>query len=82
MVLNNIERGQGIHLFWLDSCVGSGWVYDDLEAHPKEIESLGFVCDVTPDAVMITSTRSSSGGVVSPLTIPAGCIHKYSLLEL
>lgn len=78
-----VETGQAIRLTWLDSSsLGGGWVYDELQAHPKEIESIGFVCDVNDTAIMITSTRSPSGGVVSPLTIPIGCIQEYTVIVI
>ena len=79
----HVEKGQCVYFTWLDSStVGNGWVYDELKAHPKEIESVGFVCDLTPSAVMIAGTRSASGGVVTPLTIPIGAIQVYKIIEL
>ena len=74
-----------MRIVWLDSCYkATGWVYEDedLKANPKEIESVGYVCDITDKGVMITSTRSGTGGVVSPLVIPLGSIIDYNLLEV
>lgn len=71
-------------MVWYDSShLGGGWVYgEDIKAVPKEIESVGFICDVNPAAVMITCGRSPSGGVITPITIPVGAIKSYTILEL
>jgi len=67
----------------MDSCLsGEGWVYDDLVALAKEIETIGFVCDARNDAVLIAGSRSQTGGVISPLSIPIGCIVEYKLIEI
>lgn len=76
------EKGQTIYLVWFDSANLHGWVYDDLVAQPKVIESVGFVVSVDDDAIAITSGRSDSGGVISPLIIPTSCIQKYKTIEL
>ena len=77
------EKDQCIHIHWLDSTnISGGWIYEDLTAHAKSIETIGFVIDANDKAVMISSTRSSSGGIVNPITIPIGCIQGYTILEL
>ncbi len=74
-------KGQTIYLVWFDSANLHGWVYDDLVVQPKVIESVGFVVSVDDDAIAITSGRSDSGGVISPLIIPTCCIQKYKIVE-
>ena len=82
MILQNVEEGQLIHLFWLDSASLAGWHYDNLEPEPKVIETTGFVVSIGEDAIAITSSRSPTGGVVSPLIIPTCCIREYKIVEL
>lgn len=80
-----IEKGQIVYLFWLDSTnLTGGWHYlgDTFRAVPKEIETVGFVLDISDTAVTISSTQSNSGGNVDPLTIPLGCIQDYKLLDI
>lgn len=83
MKVNKIEVGQCIRVVWLDSAfLNSGWVYDEvLVPHPKEIESVGFVCATADNALMIASSRSGSGGFISPLSIPTGCILDCNIIE-
>jgi hypothetical protein len=84
MATPKIEKGQCIHVDWLDSSYlgGGGWVYGDLVAKAKEIESVGFVIDASEDAILIAPTQSSSGGCLSPVAIPFGCIVKITHIEL
>ena len=78
-----VRRGQCIQLTWLDSSILGGWQYSgDLKAKPKEIESIGFICAVSPDAIAITEGRSETGGVIAPLTIPICCIKEYKIIDL
>jgi hypothetical protein len=75
--------GQVISVTWFDSCTVNGWVYDEeFEAHPKVIESVGFVVAVSEDAVAISGGRSDSGGFISPISIPISCIRKYKIVEI
>lgn len=77
------EKDQCVYLRWLDSTnLSGGWIYDTLEAHAKEIETIGFVVDANEHAVMIVSTRSDTGGVVNPITIPLGCVQEHKLIEV
>lgn len=78
-----LEKDQCVYLRWLDSTnLSGGWIYDTLTAHAKEIETIGFVVDCNEAAVMIVSTRSNTGGVVNPITIPLGCIQEHKILEI
>lgn len=78
-----VEKGQCIWVKWLDSATyGSGWVYDTIKAVPKEIETIGFVRDYKPKAVLLTSTQSNSGGCVSPIAIPLCAIVDYKIIEI
>ena len=82
MTTVHAEKGQTISLVWFDSSCLHGWVYDDIVAQPKQIESVGFVVSVDEDAIALTSARSDSGGVISPLIIPLSCIQSYKIIEL
>jgi hypothetical protein len=67
----------------LDSTnISGGWIYDALTANAKEIESIGFVVDVNDKSVMISSTRSNSGGIVNPITIPLGCVQEHKVIDI
>lgn len=81
MTTIEVEKGQVISVVWLDSSSLHGWVYSDLVAEPKVIESVGFVAAITPEAVTITSGRCDAGGVVNPLTIPICCIQEFRIIE-
>ena len=82
MIIEKTDQGRTVHIVWFDSANLYGWVYEDLVAQPKVIESVGFVVSVDDDAIAITSGRSDSGGVISPLIIPTSCIQKYKTIEL
>jgi len=71
-----------IFVRWFDSGLRGGWVYDIKEPTPKEIESVGFVCAASEEALTITCGRCESGGVIAPLTIPSGCIIEYKILDI
>lgn len=81
-----IKKGQVVYLTWLDSALkGAGWVYEadgQLDASAKEIETVGFVLDVSAKAVLLANSKSPSGGVVAPLAIPLGCITNCKQLEI
>lgn len=77
-----VEKGQCIWVKWLDSATyGTGWVYDAIKAIPKEIETVGFVRDIKPRAVLLTSTQSNSGGCVAPIAIPLCAIMDHRIIE-
>ena len=79
----NLEKDQTVYLRWLDSTnISGGWIYETLEANAKEIESIGFIVAINDKSLMLVSTRSNTGGVVNPITIPLGCIQDYQLIEL
>jgi hypothetical protein len=80
--MNPNSAGQCVHVIWLDSSLQPGWVYEDRIPVPKEIESVGFICGIAPEAVQITCTRSKSGGVIAPLTIPICCIRDIRTIEV
>jgi hypothetical protein len=80
MVTLEVEKGQTIYLVWLDSSNQHGWVYDTVVPQAKVIESVGFVVAQSDEAITITSGRSDSGGVVSPLNIPICCIRSYKII--
>ena len=82
MIIEKTDQGRTVHIVWFDSANLHGWVYEDFVAQPKVIESVGFVVSVDDDAIAITSGRSDSGGVISPLIIPTSCIVKYKTIEL
>jgi hypothetical protein len=76
-----LEKDSLVHLRWLDSTnISGGWIYDALTANAKEIETIGFVVDADNKAVMVSSTRSNTGGIVNPITIPLGCIQEYRIV--
>lgn len=78
------HKGQAIVVHWVDSALASsGWSYDEIKPVPKRIETIGFVVDVGPEAVILTMARSvSSGGVIAPLIIPTCCIREYHILDV
>jgi hypothetical protein len=81
--IDKLEKGQCVHLYWQDSATyGGGWCYSQPQPVPKEIETVGFVIDVSEDGVLVTSSHSESGGILAPLVVPATCIYKYKILEL
>lgn len=71
-----------LHITWLDSSLQPRWVYDDGPWLPKKIESVGFLCGMTPESVTITCGHAASGGKIAPLTIPNGCILMIHRVEL
>lgn len=78
----NLEKGQCVRIEWVDSAyLGDGWVYGNYEAKAKQIESVGFIVDFNDEAVAIAGTRSRTGGVVYPLTIPLVSIVKITPIE-
>ena len=83
LVSHKLEKDQCVYIHWLDSTnMMGGWVYDKLTAKAKDIETVGFIVDVNDKAVMVSSTRSDSGGVVNPISIPLGCIQDTRLFEI
>ena len=79
------EKGQVVYVKWLDSALkGIGWVHesDGLTAAAKEIETVGYVIDVAKDSVLIAGSRSSSGGVITPISIPLGCLISVKCIEV
>lgn len=80
MITIEVETGQTIHVTWFDSASRHGWVYDELQAEPKVIESIGFVAALGTDAIVLTSGRSETGGIINPLTIPICCVQSYKVL--
>lgn len=79
-----IEKGKCIYLRWVDSAtVHHGWVYDDdLEPVIKEVETVAFVISSNEKGVLLSNTRSETGGFVSPLSIPHGCILEVKVFDI
>lgn len=84
MIQTDVEVGQCIHCRWLDSgTFAHGWVYGNSKrAEPKEIETVGFIVDLTERGIMLSATRSTSGGYVDPIIIPLISIESHRIIEV
>lgn len=80
-MFNNTEKNVCALVKWLDSSTVSGWIAEDYEALPKEIVSFGMVHRMTEDAVILISSKSNTGGILSPLIIPLCCITAIETFE-
>ena len=81
--IEDAREGQAALIMWVDSSMRPGWLYGkEVDAEVKKIESIGFVCAVSPEALTITCSHSDTGGVVSPVTIPKCCILECRLIDL
>lgn len=75
--------GDLVEITWLDSAEGQGWYYEDTLLKPKLLVTRSTVIDLSPTTISVASTISADGpkyGVLSPLTIPRGCIIKVKRL--
>jgi hypothetical protein len=84
MKVSDFELGRCVKVVWKDSSVVEGWVYDlnDPEWKLKRIITVGFVCKVDQDSLTLSSSSSTTGGVLSPLKIPLCCIEVAASIEL
>lgn len=73
----NVRVGDDVKITWLDSAEQPGWLYGKLTYKPKLLVTKAEVVAVSPTAISVAATISADGpedGVLSPLTIPRGCI--------
>jgi len=81
--LKHARVGQLGEISWLDSAEQVGWLYGRISYRPKLLISRATVVDVSPTAISVAGTISADGpedGVLSPLTIPRGCIVRVRRL--
>lgn len=75
-------EGECARVVWLDSASLGGWHYDLSKFGAKVIESVGFVCALTDNSLILANSRSDSGGVIHPIAVPFCCILEYKSIEL
>lgn len=81
MNIPTLKLGQAVQIDWEDSKSAMGWVYNSLrERVPGEISSLGYVVQVNPRCVTITTSLDKQGASIDELSIPLGCIKQLETL--
>ena len=85
--MRDAKLGSLVVVEWLDSAESceerSGWLRGKQTYAPKRIRTIGEVIDSSPVALTVAGTISADGpedGVLSPLTIPRGCIVRVRKL--
>jgi hypothetical protein len=66
--------GQAVRVFWTDSATAPGWRSEPGGA--LRIVSLGFVAGCDKEALSITTSMDTDGGMLGPLSIPWECIQQ------
>jgi hypothetical protein len=73
---------QVVLVTWLDSETDCGWSYGEQKYELMAIHSVGFLINVTKQALTITSTLSKNGrGKLDTLTIPLGAVLKVTKIK-
>lgn len=67
---------------WVDSAFLGGWRSGSRTPYKVgEVSSVGFVVEDVPEQLTLTTSVSDEGAVLSPLTIPRGCIEEVAELD-
>jgi hypothetical protein len=84
MTEREFELEQCVKVIWKDSSMIDGWIYnlDELDWQLKRITTVGFVCKITEDSLTLTSSSTTTGGIMSPLKIPLCCIEHAVAIKL
>lgn len=86
MTPRKLAVGTPVKLMWIDSDYAQGWHYPMMGQYPSlaakdRIATIGFVVSCTKESLVVSSTYAANGGVVTPLSVPWGCILKLSTLK-
>jgi hypothetical protein len=66
---------------WADSKSAMGWTYSPKTPRtPGYIRSIGFVVQLNPDCLTITTSLDNRGASIDDFSIPIGCISKLEKL--
>lgn len=68
--------GTAVRIYWYDSASAQGWQYTSKVGQVGFIVSMGFVVNCKKDCITITTSFSSDGASIDPLSIPWGAIQK------
>lgn len=81
---SDIRKTQKVYIEWVDSYAVNGWQHENsLETDEKfmsRIVSIGFLLKNTKEFVTISSSVSTAGSLMDPLTIPKVAIKKFKKL--
>jgi len=72
---------KSVYIEWEDSCSSRGWKSEDKDG-PVLIKTLGWLAHDMPHCVVVTTSKSSAGNIMDPLTIPKSCIKKLRKVRL
>jgi hypothetical protein len=79
--LPKLEHGQAVRFEWHDSAARAGWTYDPhLLRRPGQIVTIGFVVQLTGEALTVTTSMDNKGASLDDFSVPVGCIHKLEEL--
>jgi hypothetical protein len=70
------QQGTAVKVYWHDSASAQGWQYTSKVGQVGFIVSIGFVVNCKKDCITITTSFSSDGASIDPLSIPWGAIAK------
>jgi hypothetical protein len=70
-----------IYIEWEDSASSRGWMAEDTQG-PVLIRSIGWLIHRLPHCIVISTSKSSAGNMMDPLTIPKSCIKKLRRVKL
>lgn len=76
-----LKEGEAVRVSWYDSIALNGWKYNK-EGLGKagRIQTIGYVAHNSAEAVAITSSIGTQGGMLDPINIPWRAIEKLEKL--
>lgn len=69
-------QGTAVKVYWYDSAAVNGWQYSAKVGQVGYIVSIGFVVNCKKECITLTTSFSSEGASIDPISIPWGAIHK------
>lgn len=81
MQRRRIAYGTAVVVEWTDSRAFSGWSYDPTTPRPPaQLQSLGYVVQSNPHALVITTSLGTQGQSMDDLALPWGAISNLEIL--
>lgn len=78
-----LKGNQIVRVRWIDSFVSPGWNHALAREAPeaRAIFTIGYVENNTQDVLEIAPTKGVDGQILSPVSIPWGCVQSVEVLK-
>lgn len=75
-----LPKGKAVHVNWIDSVTQTGWNYEGGGFEPEHVHSIGYVISASPKTLVLSTSISDRGGIVSALIVPWQAVDEVALI--